>query len=133
MITGVVFGRRATGGRGSVSATSDLLVTRIRDEKKGESMHVRIHGDAMKRQRWIVGDYIVFVPGDEECKSMTIERVVDAKLGIKITTASGKGSSHGRASFTLDSKVLDQIFLGENSFTATLCDGSGNKAVFLRD
>jgi len=97
-------------------------------------MTVRIHADIMRRLRWIVGDYIVLKPEDEGQK-WVLERVSGPKQhGLKITTASGKASQHGRVSFTVDESVLDEVFSdGEASFTATMCDSSGNEAVFLRD
>jgi hypothetical protein len=97
-------------------------------------MTARIHSDVMKRLRWIVGDYIVLKP-DDEGQKWVLERVNGPKQqGLKITTASGKASQHGRVSFTVDGDVLDQVFVGgETSFTATMCDSSGNQAVFLRD
>ncbi len=134
MLTGMVFGRRSAGGNGSATATSDLLLSRISEHRGRESMTVRIHSDVMKRLRWIVGDYIVLKP-DDEGQKWVVERVSGPKQqGLKITTASGKASQHGRVSFTVDGDVLNQVFPGgETSFTATMCDSSGNQAVFLRD
>ncbi|NBW20017.1 MAG: hypothetical protein EBR82_69810 [Caulobacteraceae bacterium] len=97
-------------------------------------MTVRIHGDVMRRLRWIVGDYIVLKPEDDGQK-WVLERVGGPKQhGLKITSASGKSSQHGRVSFTVDGDVLNQVFADEStSFTATLCESNGNEAVFLRD
>jgi hypothetical protein len=134
MLTGIVFGRRSPGGNGGATADSDLLISRISEHRGRESMTIRIHADVMRRLRWIIGDYIVLKPGDDGQK-WVVERVNGPKnQGLKITTASGKSSQHGRVSFTVDSEVLDEVFSGDStSFTATLCDSSGNEAVFLRD
>lgn len=136
MLDGIVIGRRSAGGKGSATAESDLLATRISETKKSqaksESMHVRINADAMKRLRWIQGDYIRLRP-DKDAEKWLIERVSDPKAGIKIVAATGKGSAHGRASFTVPTAVLDEIFRSDKSFTATLCDSNANTAVFLRD
>jgi hypothetical protein len=134
MLTGLVLGRRSPGGNGAVSRTSDLLVSRIAEHKGRESMTIRLHADAMRRLRWIVGDYVVLKPEDDGQK-WVIERVSGPKhKGLKITTASGKSSPHGRVSFTVDADVLNEVFPnGDTSFTATLCDSSGNQAVFLKD
>lgn len=134
MLTGIVFGRRAAGGKGSVTANSDLLVSRVAENKGRESMTIRLHSDVMRRLRWIVGDYVILRPEDDGQKWI-IERVSGAKHGgLKITSASGKSSQHGRVSFTVDADVLNEVFPGEEtSFTATLCDSGGNEAVFLRD
>jgi hypothetical protein len=82
----------------------------------------------------MVGDYIVLKPEDDGQK-WVIQRVGGPKQqGLKITTASGKSQQHGRVSFTVDEGVLNEVFAdGETSFTATMCDSSGNEAVFLRD
>lgn len=134
MLNGMVFARRSAGGNGGATASSDLLVSRISEHRGRESMTVRLHSDVMRRLRWIVGDYIVLRPEDDGQKWI-IERVSGPKQqGLKITMASGKTSQHGRVSFTVDGKVLDEVFQnGETSFTATMCDSSGNEAVFLRD
>jgi hypothetical protein len=134
MLTGMVFGRRSAGGANAATATSDLLVSRISEHRGRESMTVRLHSDVMRRLRWIVGDYIILKPEDDGQK-WVIQRVSGPKQqGLKITTASGKNSQHGRVSFTVDGRVLDEVFSsGEASFTATMCDSSGNEAVFLRD
>lgn len=133
MLTGLVFGRRSPGGNGATSANSDLLISRIAENKGRESMTVRLHCDVMRRLRWIVGDYVVLKPEDDGTKWI-IERVSGPKhKGLKITTASGKASQHGRVSFTVDGDVLDEVFGNETSFTATLCDSNGNQAVFLKD
>lgn len=134
MLTGLVFGRRGPGGNGAMSATSDLLVSRIAEHRGRESMTIRLHADVMRRLRWIVGDYVILKPEDDGEK-WVIERVSGPKhQGLKITTASGKSSQHGRVSFTVDADVLDKVFPnGHTSFTATLCDSSGNEAVFLKD
>jgi hypothetical protein len=134
MLTGMVFGRRSAGGNGSATASSDLLLSRISEQKGRASMTVRIHSEVMRRLRWIVGDYIVLKP-EEDGQKWVIERVSGPKQqGLKITTASGKGTQHGRVSFTVDASVLDEVFSdGETSFTATMCDSSGNAAIFLRD
>lgn len=133
MLTGMVFGRRSGGGNNAATANSDLLLSRISENRGRESMTVRIHSDVMKRLRWIVGDYIVLRPEDDGQK-WVIERVSGPKQhGLKITSASGKASRHGRVSFTVDAEVLNEVFNGgETSFTATLCDSNGNEAVFLR-
>jgi hypothetical protein len=130
----MVFGRRSAGGNGSATASSDLLLSRISEQKGRASMTVRIHSEVMRRLRWIVGDYIVLKP-EEDGQKWVIERVSGPKQqGLKITTASGKGTQHGRVSFTVDASVLDEVFSdGETSFTATMCDSSGNAAIFLRD
>ena len=134
MLTGMVFGRRSAGGNGSSTASSDLLVSRIAEQKGRASMTVRIHSDVMRRLRWIVGDYIVLKLEDDGQK-WVIQRVSGPKQqGLKITTASGKASQHGRVSFTVDESVLNEVFPdGDTSFTATMCDSSGNEAIFLRD
>jgi hypothetical protein len=134
MLTGMVFGRRTPGGNGGVTANSDILVSRIAEHKGRESMTVRIHADVMRRLRWIVGDYVLLRPEDDG-KKWVVERVSGPKHGgLKITSASGKSSQHGRVSFTVDTEVLDEVFSGgESSFTATLCESSGNEAVFARD
>jgi len=134
MLSGIVFGRRAPGGNGGATANSDLLISRISENRGRESMTVRIHGDVMRRLRWIVGDYIVLKPEDDGQK-WVLERVGGPKQhGLKITSASGKSSQHGRVSFTVDGDVLNQVFADEStSFTATLCESNGNEAVFLRD
>ena len=134
MLTGMVFGRRSAGGNGSATASSDLLLSRIAEQKGRASMTVRIHSDVMRRLRWIVGDYIVLKLEDDGQK-WVIQRVSGPKQqGLKITTASGKASQHGRVSFTVDESVLNEVFPdGDTSFTATMCDSSGNEAIFLRD
>ena len=97
-------------------------------------MTLRMHADVMKRLRWIIGDYVLLKP-DDDGKTWVVERVSGPKNGgLKITTASGKSSQHGRVSFTVDAEVLNEIFSnGETSFTATLCDSNGNAATFVRD
>lgn len=134
MLTGMVFGRRAAGGKGSITANSDLLLSRASEKKGRETMSIRLHEEVMRRLRWIIGDYVILRPEDDGQKWI-IERVSGPKDGgLKITTASGKSSNHGRVSFTVDIEVLNEVFPGgETSFTATLCDTSGNEAVFLRD
>lgn len=134
MLTGMIFGRRAAGGKGSATANSDLLVTRIAETKGRESMTIRLNGDVMRRLRWMIGDYVL-LKTEEDGDKWVVERVSGPKNGgLKITRSSGKGSPHGRVSFTVDSAVLDEVFKdGDTSFTATMCDSSGNEAVFLRD
>lgn len=134
MLNGIVFGRRSPGGSGGATANSDLLITRVSENKGRESMTIRIHADVMRRLRWIVGDYIVLKPEDDGQK-WVVERVSGPKQqGLKITTASGKSSQHGRVNFTVDCNVLDEVFTDNSTcFTATLCDSNGNEAVFLRD
>lgn len=131
---GLVFGRRSPGGHGGATANSDCLFSRVADKVNREALTVRIHADVMRKLRWMVGDYVVLRP-DEDFEKWSLERVNGPKQGgIKLTTASGKSSAHGRASFTIEGDVLDLIFGKENrSFTATLCDQTGNEAVFVRE
>ena len=132
--SGIEFGRQAQGGRSGQTANSDLLVTRVasKGKSKAEGMTFRFHIEVMQRLRWMIGDYIKVIPEDG-AEKWTIQRVTPDK-GIKISPASGKGCRHGRAAFTVLGSLLDEIFKdGRDSFTATLCDDQGGKAVFIRD
>jgi hypothetical protein len=134
MITGIVFGRRKPGGHGGIHANSDLLVSRVNEREGRECLSIRLHGDVMRRLRWIYGDYVVLRPEDDGQKWI-VERVGGPKQGgMKLTAASGKSSNHANVRFTVEQDVLDEVFGSEDtSFTCTLCDSNGSQAVFLKD
>ncbi|NBW15389.1 MAG: hypothetical protein EBR82_46075 [Caulobacteraceae bacterium] len=134
MLTGIVFGRRKPGGNGGVHASVDLFMSRVMERQGRECLSMRLHGDVMRRLRWMMGDYVRLRPEDDGQK-WVVERVSGPKQGgMKITSASGKSYGHGNVRFTVDAEVLNEVFRDHgSSFTATMCDSNGNEATFLVD
>lgn len=135
MLEGLVFGRCKRGGYTTATGACDALFSRVRETKNRESLSVRLHEDVLRRLRWMLGDYVMLKPGDNDGKQWIVCRVAGPKEGgMKLSRSGDKAANSATVRFTIDSSVLDHIFKdGERYFTATLCDSTGTEAVFLAD
>jgi hypothetical protein len=135
MLEGLVFGRCKRGGYATATSACDALFSRVRESTNREALSVRLHGDVLRRLRWMLGDYVTLKAGDKDGKQWIVCRVAGPKDGGMKLSRSGDKTSHSATTrFAVDAAVLNQIFKeGERYFTATLCDSTGTDAVFLAD
>ena len=136
MLTAVVFGRKKQRGSKGPYADGDLFVSRVKEGGKSdrEALSVRVHGNVMKRLRWIIGDFVTLRFGDESATQIILERVDGPKQsGMRLCANTSKTHAHGTVRFAADKAILDAIFGEVSSFPASFYEANGTSCVFLRD
>lgn len=136
MLSGLVFGRKRHRGACGPKADGDLFVSRVKQGSKSgrEDLSVRVHGDVMKRLRWIPGDYVMLRFADDQATQIVLQRVEGAKNGgMRLGASTAKASAHATVRFSADQAVLDAIFKDDMSFVASFYEAEGTAATFIRD
>ena len=73
---------------------------------------IRLTPDAIKRQRWMVGDYVTASVSFDDAgalRSVSISRVSGSGNGCKIS-GNGKGNHSGYIRFTAPDEAIEKIF-----------------------
>jgi hypothetical protein len=131
-MTVIEFKRKAHGGR-KTGGKSDLRVYSCK-ESGGEdrfSVGLRVGASAMKRMRWLVGDFVT-VAFDDSAMQWTITRVSD-NAGNKLSRQ-GRDTGDATVRFRIDKDQLSRVGLVEGSgYDCTLVSSESESAVFKMD